>query len=37
MGINLTEYTAKITGNCQNGFRTNWGTVGNTHILRQVI
>jgi len=33
----LTEYAAKINGDYQNGFRTNWGTTDNIHILRQVI
>lgn len=36
-GNTLTEYTAKITGHYQNGFRTNWGIIDNLCILRQVI
>jgi hypothetical protein len=33
MSNKLTEYTAKITGGYQNGFRTNWGTTDNRYIL----
>jgi hypothetical protein len=32
MGNTLTEYTEKITGNYQNGFRKIWGKIGNTYI-----
>jgi len=37
MSNTLTEFTAKLTGDYQNGFQTNWGTIDNMHILRQVI
>jgi len=36
MSNRLTEYAAKITGDYQNGFITNWGTTDNIHMLRQV-
>jgi hypothetical protein len=32
MGNKLTEYTEKVTGNYQNGFRKSWGIIDNTYI-----
>jgi len=37
MSNTQTEFTAKVSGDYQCGFQTNWGTIDKILILRQVI